>query len=121
MLIGLFGFFATSVFGQSKNISLVKKSIFPIITSNNDTIKVGDEIMLLEGSNGDGSFKYIQALNSFNEPIQPASSAMAFKKQEIKFFKEQDGTTYIFTKYFVINVEGALRKEEIKLTKNTPK
>lgn len=35
------------------------------------------------------------------------------KKQEIKFFKEQDGTTYAFTKFFVVNIEAALMVKEV--------
>ena len=104
-----------SVFSQGKNISLAPKVTSPVITSTGDTISVADEIMVLEGSNPDGSFKYIQLLNSFNEPIQPAGSNMAFKKQAVKFFKEQDGTVYLFTKYFVINIEAALSKDEVRL------
>lgn len=117
MLTGLIGLLAFHVLGQGKNISLAKKSITPIVTRSGDTIEVGDEIMLFEGSNEDGSFKYIQDLNSFNEPIQSTKSRMAFKKQKIKFFKEQDGTTYVFTKFFVINIEAALHKKEIEITK----
>jgi hypothetical protein len=37
----------------------------------------------------------------------------------VKLFKEQDGTIYLFTKYAVINIEGAILKGEMELvTKN---
>jgi hypothetical protein len=103
------------IFGQSKNISLVKKSKEPIITANNDTLKVDQEIRIGLGSNEDGSYKYIQLLNRFNEPIEKADSRMAMKKQKISFFKIQDGTTYLFTKYVVLNIEAALLSKEVLL------
>lgn len=102
-------------FAQGKSISFVKKSLEPYITFSKDTIKINQEILLREGSNTDGSFKYIQMLNSFNEPISQADSRSAMKKQKIKFFKEQDGTTYMFTKFYVINIEAALNAKELSI------
>lgn len=102
-------------FGQGRNISFVKKSIEPYVTSTNDVIKVDDEIMIQEGSTQDGTFRYVQLLNNFNEPIRAAESRFAFKKQKVVFFKIQDGTTYLFTKFFVINIEAALNKNELKI------
>ncbi len=121
ILIGLISLFTINLSGQGRNISLVKKSKTPVITSNNDTIKVGTEIMVLEGSNEDGSFKYVQSLNFTNEPVKPASSRDAFRKQKVKFFKEQHGTSYLFTKFYVINIEAALHREEIRLIKPSVK
>ena len=54
-------------------------------------------------------------LNSFNEPISRADSRSAMKRQKIKFFKEQDGTIYMFTKFYVINIEAALISKELSL------
>lgn len=102
-------------YGQTKSISLSKKLKTPYITIDNDTINIKDFIIIQEGSNEDGGFKYVLKLNSFNEPLGPAGSESAFKKQEIVFFKEQDGTTYLFTKYYIINIEAALKNNEIKI------
>jgi len=104
-----------NVFSQGKNISLVSKTMTPYITFSKDTLVVGKTILISEGSNQDGSFKYIQLLNNFNEPVGKAESRFAMKKQEIKFFKEQDGTTYLFTKFFVINIEAAIKSKEIDI------
>lgn len=81
----------------------------------NDTLKVNDKILIKEGTTPEGSFKYVQSLNNFNEPIKPASSRMAFKTQTILFFKEQDGTMYAFTKYFAVNIEPALNSKELEI------
>lgn len=103
---------------QGKSISFAKKLKEPIITSSKDTLKVDQEVKIGLGSNPDGSFKYVQLLNSFNEPVEPANSRAAMKKQQIKFFKEQDGTSYLFTKYFVLNIEAALMSKELIIIKN---
>jgi hypothetical protein len=105
--------FPAFALAQGKNISFAKKSIEPIVTSQNDTLKVEQEIKIGIGSNVDGSFKYVSFLNSFNEPIKLADSRAAMKKQQVLFFKEQDGTIYLFTKYFVVNIEAALVSKEI--------
>lgn len=104
-------------FSQGKGISWNKKITSPYITTKGDTLKVGMIIFIKEGTNLDGSFKYVQFLNGLNEPLAPADSRAAYKKQEIKFFKEQDGTSYIFTKFFCINTEAALNREEIAIIK----
>jgi hypothetical protein len=69
--------------------------------------------MLQLGSNQDGSFKYVQLLNNFNEPIKPADSKSAMKKQKVLFFKEQDGVMYLFTKFYAINLEAAVLSKEV--------
>lgn len=102
-------------FAQSKSISFAKKIETPYVTMNKDTLNVDREVQLLVGSSSDGTFKYVQMLSMFNEPIEPANSKAAMKKQKIKFFKEQDGVTYLFTKYFVINIEAALLAKEINI------
>lgn len=104
-------------FSQGKSISFSKKIKEPYITIKGDTLKVGDNILIKEGSNEDGKFKYVQLLNGFNEPLYQADSRAAFQKQEIKFFKEQNGTYYIFTKFFCINIEAALNKNEFEKIK----
>jgi len=116
-IFGLVVFTITASFGQGKSISREKKVLVPYVTSNSDTIRIDDEIMLLEGTGTNGQFLYVQLLNGFNEPIKPADSRVASQKQKIIFFKEQEGVTYLFTKFFVVNVESALNKKEIKLLK----
>lgn len=106
--------FSIVCFSQGKSISLLKKSKDPITLSTDQVIKVGQTINIGMGSNPDGSFKFIQMLNNFNEPIQPADSRVSMMKQPIKFFKEQDGVIFIFTKYFVINIEAAIRNKEVE-------
>jgi hypothetical protein len=104
-------------FCQGKSISLKKKSKDPYITIKGDTLRVDTQILIKEGSNDDGRFKYVQVLNSFNEPLYQADSRAAFKKQPIKFFKSEDGTYYLFTNFFCINIEAALSKNEIEIIK----
>lgn len=104
-------------YSQGKSISLSQRITKPYVTIKKDTIKVGDLAFVKAGTTSEGNFKYVQSLNSFNEPIKAASSRMAFKKQEILFFKEQDGTMYAFTKYFVINIEAALHSDETEIVK----
>ena len=82
------------------------------------TLDVGDMIMVNEGQNIDGTYRYVQLLNNFNEPIKLADSRAAYSKQRIKFFKEQNGVTYLFTKYFCVNIIGALKSDEIILIDN---
>ena len=108
-------FICSDSFSQNKSISLAKKITDPYVTQTNDTVRIDDQVVLQLGSNQDGSFKYVQLLNGFNEPIKPADSRQAMKKQKVSFFKEQDGTTYLFTKFYVINIEAALMTKEIKL------
>lgn len=107
----------TACFGysQGKSISLKKKLKDPYVTMNGDTLRVGSLILFTEGSNEDGKFKYVQLLNGMNEPLYQADSRIAFQKQEIKFFKEQNGSYYLFTKFFCANIEAALSKKEIQI------
>ncbi|WP_413998734.1 hypothetical protein ACMDB5_13235 [Flavobacterium sp. W1B] len=109
-----------TVFGysQGRSISLSKKIKEPYVTMNGDTLKVGSIILFKEGTNHDGGFKYVQLLNNFNEPLRQADSRSAFQKQEIKFFKEQNGSYYLFTKFYCANIEAALNKEEIQVVKS---
>lgn len=99
---------------QGASISRVKKSKEPIVLYTKDTLKVGSIIKLNEGSIPDGTFKYVQLLNNFNEPIQLANSRAAFTQQKIKFFKEQNGLIYVFTDFFCINIEYALKNKEVE-------
>jgi hypothetical protein len=110
--------FTGNCFAQGKSISKAKKIMTPYITSESDTLSVGQEVMLLDGTGTDGRFLYVQLLNGFNEPIQPADSRASSQKQKILFFKEQEGVTYLFTKFFVINIESAIRKGEFKIIRN---
>ena len=109
--------FTVFAFAQGKSISLLKKITEPITISDSIKLSVDDEIKLTLGTNIDGSFKFVQMLNNFNEPIKPADSRASMMKQKIKFFKEQDGVYYVFTKYFVINIEAALMSKEVELVK----
>lgn len=109
--------FTNFSFAQGASISLVKKSKEPILLLSKDSLKVGDKIRLNEGSISDGTFKYVQLLNNFNEPIKLANSRSAFSQQDVKFFKEQNGLIYVFTKFYCINIEYALKNKEIELLK----
>ncbi|WP_027064564.1 hypothetical protein [Maribacter sp. Hel_I_7] len=100
---------------QGASVSWKKKIKEPIETLDGHVIDIGDEIQINEGVNQDGSFRYVQFVNNFNEPIQNADSRAAFKKQKVKFFKEQDGVHYLFTKYFCININAAFKNGEISL------
>lgn len=102
---------------QGASVSWKKKIKEPIETIDGSIIDIGDEIQVNEGVNQDGSFRYVQFVNNFNEPIENADSRAAFKKQKVKFFKEQDGVYYLFTKFFCINIEPALNNSEMSLTK----
>lgn len=115
LLLIAFGisFFA---FSQGKSISLTKKSEAPV-TLNEQEIKVGDIIHFQLGANPDGSFRFVQDLNGFNEPLKPSGSRTSMMKQPIKFFKEKDGVVYAFTKYFVANLEAAIKLKEVEIIK----
>ena len=103
---------ATMIFAQGKSISLAKKSDVPV-TIGEQIIKVGDVIHFQLGGNQDGSFRFVQDLNNFNEPVKQSGSRTAMMKQPIKFFKEKDGVVYAFTKYFVANLEAGLKSGEL--------
>ena len=103
------------VFGQGASISLVKKSTQPVEVSTGQTFKVNDVVFFKLGLNLDGSFRFVQDLNNFNEPIQPSKSRTSMMKQPIKFFKTKDGVVYAFTKYFVVNLEAALLSKEVEI------
>ena len=113
----LIGFTVFS-FAQGRSISLLKKITEPITISDSIKLSIDDEIKFSLGTNIDGSFKFVQMLNNFNEPIKPADSRASMMKQKIKFFKEQEGVYYVFTKYFVINIEAALMSKEVELINN---
>jgi hypothetical protein len=108
----LFPFF---VIAQGASISFEKKIKDPYITISNDTINIGDVIQIKEGLNPDGTFRYVQKLNNFNEPKWFADSRNAFQIQKVKFFKQQNGVFYLFTEFFCINIEPAIEKKEIIL------
>ena len=109
--------FSIFTFAQGRSISLLKKITEPITISDSIKLSIDDEIKFSLGTNIDGSFKFVQMLNNFNEPIKPADSRASMMKQKIKFFKEQEGVYYVFTKYFVINIEAALMSKEVELVK----
>lgn len=110
--------FTVFAFAQGRSISLLKKITEPITISDSIKLSIDDEIKFSLGTNIDGSFKFVQMLNNFNEPIKPADSRVSMMKQKIKFFKEQEGVYYVFTKYFVINIEAALMSKEVELINN---
>ena len=103
-------------FAQGRSISLANKITTPYITDDGDTLCVKTtSIQILDCSGDNNQYRYVQLLNGANEPIQPATSKEAMKKQPIKFFKEQDGVVYAFTEYFCINIEAALYTKEIRI------
>lgn len=103
------------LFAQGASISWAKKIKEPIVISTGDTIKVGQIIYYQLGANPDGSFRFVQDLNNFNEPIKQSSSRTSMIKQPIVFFKIKDGVVYAFTKYFVTNLEAAILAKEIEI------
>lgn len=107
-----------SVYAQGRSISLAKKITTPYVTDEGDTIAVKTStIQLLDCSGDNNQYRYVQLLNGANEPIQPATSKAAMKKQPVKFFKTQDDVMYAFTEYFCINIEAALYAKEIRILK----
>ena len=105
---------SVAAFGQGRSISLQSKIKTPYVLSQGDTLHVGDVVQLTEGTGTNGQFLYVQLVNIANEPIKPAESRAAGQRQPILFFKEQEGVTYLFTKFFVVNTEAAFSKGEIK-------
>lgn len=105
--------------GQGRSISLYKKIKDPIILISGDTLKLSDVLEIQEGTLENGDFKFVQLLNKMNEPIQLANSRFAYVKQPIKFFKEQDGTYYAFTKFFCVNIISALKADEVRCSSIT--
>lgn len=99
---------------QGKSISLAKKTKEPV-TVNDKTVKVGDILYFQLGQNPDGSFRFVQDLNNFNEPVKQSGSRTSMMKQDITFFKEKDGVVYAFTKYFVANLAAALKTGEVEV------
>ena len=107
-----------TAYAQGRSISLAKKITTPYVTDDGDTISVKTStIQLLDASGDNNQYKYVQLLNNANEPIQPATSKHAMKKQPVKFFKSQDDVMYAFTEYFCINIEAALYAKEIRILK----
>ena len=104
------------VSAQGKSISLVKKSKARV-TFKEVEIKVGDILYFQQGANPDGTFRFVQDLNNFNELVKPSGSRTSMMKQTIKFFKENDGVVYAFTKYFVVNLQAGLKSAEVEVIK----
>lgn len=102
-------------FAQSKRISTQPKITKPYITEAGDTLKVGTAIQIMDTSGDSDKYKYVQLLNNFNEPCQPATTRVALKKDKIAFFKEDDGVVYAFTKFFCFNAELALFRKEVRI------
>lgn len=100
---------------QSKRISTQPKITKPYITEAGDTLKVGTAIQIMDTSGDSDKYKYVQLLNNFNEPCQPATTRFALKKDAIVFFKEDDGVVYAFTKFFCFNAELALFRKEVRI------
>lgn len=110
----LFCSFLFFVSAQTAKLSLKSKNkIDYCVTSAGDTIKVGDFIQYEEPNITGSTYRYVSFLNKINEPIKNADTRIAFKKEPILFFKEDDGVFYAFTKFTAINVEGAVRSKEI--------
>lgn len=114
-LVCLFCVIASACFAQGRSVSLRKKIKEPYRTEQG-VISVGTKIKLLLPMEGK-EFAFVSALNNFNEPIIAAPIRMSGKVQEVLFFKEEDGTMYLFTKFFCAQVDMALRFKEIEIVK----
>lgn len=115
ILLAMLIAFSATGYAQGRSISKKPKITTPYITTVGDTLKVGMELQVLDATGDNNRYKYVQVLNKFNEPIQPATTKVAFKKQPILFFKEEDGVYYAFTEFFSINIEAALYSKEIRI------
>ena len=100
--------------GQGRSDSWKKKIKGDIVLSSNDILKIGDIIELRKGSAKDETFKHVQLLNPLNEPVKPADSRYAYTKERIVFFKMRDSVYYAFTKFYCINIEAAVKANEIR-------
>ncbi len=107
----------STAFAQGRSISRAKKIKDPYKTPSGEVLNVGSMIKLLSPENRAQEYSYVTALNNFNEPIAPVSARMKGKTQPVKFFKEDDGVMYLFTNFFVVNIDAALEAEEIKIVK----
>ena len=103
------------IFAQGASISRKPKIKTPYVTESGVKLEVGQDLRLLMPKGDENQFLFVMALNKFNEPIVPATAKMAYKKQPILFFKEEDGVTYAFTNFFSVNIEAALQVKEIEL------
>ena len=83
ILIVMLMAFSAVGYAQGRSISKKPKITTPYITADGDTLKVGLDVQLLEATGDNNCYKYVQLLNKFNEPIQPATTRVAFKKQPI--------------------------------------
>lgn len=119
-LIVAFATLTITAFGQGRSISRRPKISTPYVTEDGETLKIGTTLQLLEPTGAGNSYKYVQLLNKFNEPIQPATSRASMKKQPILFFKTEDDVMYAFTEFFCINIEAALYSKEMRIIKAKP-
>lgn len=118
LTFALFPFFILCASAQGRSISREKKIMDPYITSDGDTLSVSiTSIQLLDCSGDNNQYRYVQLLNNFNEPIQPATSKQAMKRQTIKFFKSQDDVMYAFTEYFCKCRGGIICQRNTYLTR----
>lgn len=92
-----------------------KKSVDPIVI-NGDTIRVGDQIRLAEGSSQDASFNYVR-FKTGNAPVQ---SAYAYTNFEVMYFMKYKHADHPFIvakqNYYkvVINSLPAIQSKEIQ-------
>lgn len=120
LLLVAFATISCATFAQGRSISRQPKLSTPYVTDEGETLKVGTTLQLLEPTGAGNSFKYVQLLNKFNEPISPATSKVSMKKQPILFFKTEDDVMYAFTEFFCINIEAALYSKEVRIIKPKP-
>lgn len=102
---------------QGRNISRAKKIEATYITDDGDSIRIGTTLKFGDNKGSNNQYKYVQLLNKFEEPIQPATTRITGQKQPVKYFKMQDEVVYAFTEYCCINIEAALGNGEVILPK----
>ena len=92
-----------SLFAQKK----IKNSV---VLSTNDTVSVNDAIILKKGSSQDAAFSFVRTRSDYS-----VSSQYSNTQQEILYFKEIDSICYAYTFSFVVDLEKALKSDEIQL------
>lgn len=92
-----------SLFAQKK----IKNSV---VLSKNDTVSINDAIILRKGSAQDAVFSFVRTRSDYN-----VSSQYENTQQDILYFKEIDSICYAYTFSFVVDLEKALKSDEIQL------
>lgn len=108
---------ALNASAQGRSISRVKKSTAPYVTDGGDTLRIGTPLKFGDNKGQGERYKFVQMLNKFEEPIQPATTRITGQRQPITYFKTQEGVTYAFTEYCCVNIEAALGNGEVTIPK----